>query len=52
MLEESRLSIAEIAFRVGYGDQSAFSRAFQRQWGQPPADYRRARQTKEWKSKQ
>ncbi len=47
LLEESRLSIAEIAFRVGYGDQSAFTRAFQRKWGQPPADYRRARQTKE-----
>ncbi len=44
-LTESRLSIAEIAHRVGYGDQSAFSRAFRRVWGETPAAYRRARKT-------
>lgn len=42
-LIESRLSLAEIAHRVGYGDQSAFSRAFRRVWGETPAAYRRAR---------
>lgn len=42
-LTESRLSLAEIAHRVGYGDQSAFSRAFRRVWGETPAAYRRAR---------
>jgi len=42
-LAESRLSIAEIAHRVGYGDQSAFTRAFRRVRGETPAAYRRAR---------
>ena len=31
------------AHQVGYGDQSAFSRAFRRVWGETPAAYRRAR---------
>lgn len=42
-LTDSSLSLAEIAHRVGYGDQSAFSRAFRRVWGETPAAYRRAR---------
>lgn len=42
LLETTRLPIAEIALRVGYGDQSAFSRAFRREMGRSPGDYRRA----------
>jgi len=40
MLEETDLSVAEIALRAGYGDQSAFARAFHRHLGCPPAAYR------------
>ena len=42
-LTDTRMPIAEIAHRVGYGDQSAFSRAFRRHWGETPAAYRRVR---------
>ncbi len=42
MLEKTRLSIAEIALRVGYGDQSAFARAFQRHMGSSPSKFRHA----------
>ncbi len=42
MLEETRLSIAEIALRVGYDDQSAFTRAFQRHMGSSPSKFRHA----------
>lgn len=38
-LRQGRLSIAEIAARVGYGSTSAFSTAFARAVGQPPARY-------------
>lgn len=40
MLENTNSSIAEIALRVGYGDQSAFARAFQRHMGASPAKFR------------
>jgi len=43
LLEQSQLPIAEIALRVGYGDQSALTRAFHRETGMAPADYRRSR---------
>ena len=44
LLETTPLPIAEIALRVGYGDQSAFTRAFRREMGRSPGDYRRAQQ--------
>ena len=34
-------SIAEVAAIVGYGSESSFNRAFRREFGQPPAQYRR-----------
>jgi transcriptional regulator GlxA family with amidase domain len=34
------LGIAEIGFRVGYDSEAAFSRAFKRQFGKPPASLR------------
>ena len=46
LLAGTALPIAEIAFRVGYGDQSAFTRAFQREIGETPADYRDSRQNR------
>jgi transcriptional regulator GlxA family with amidase domain len=40
LLRQSRLSIAEVALRVGYESEAAFNRAFMRHVGQPPADWR------------
>ncbi len=42
LLERGERSLADIAFAVGYGDQSAFTRAFRRVLGSTPADYRRS----------
>ena len=42
LLRGSRASLAEIAERVGYGSETALSRAFKRQVGVAPAVYRRA----------
>lgn len=42
LLRESTESVADIAFRCGFYDHSAFSRAFQRAMGVTPSDYRRA----------
>ncbi|MBQ7246396.1 MAG: helix-turn-helix transcriptional regulator, partial [Firmicutes bacterium] len=35
-------SVAEIAAECGYSDQSYFSRAFQKQYGTTPLEYRKA----------
>src|SRR5690606_6544236 len=41
MLRESDASVAEVAARVGYGSEFAFSAAFKREYGLPPGRYRR-----------
>ncbi len=41
LLEKSNLAIAEIALKVGYCDQSAFSRAFERHMGTTPSLFRK-----------
>lgn len=43
MLEAQGLSIAQTAARVGYESEAAFSRAFKKALGAPPAAWRRAR---------
>ncbi|MBB2494722.1 AraC family transcriptional regulator [Aquipseudomonas ullengensis] len=40
-LQDSALSIAQLADLLGYGDQSAFSRAFQRWYGTSPREWRK-----------
>lgn len=40
LLEEGRLSISELAFRLGYTEVSTFSRAFVRWYGVPPRVWR------------
>jgi AraC-like DNA-binding protein len=40
-LEEHDASLGEIAFNLGYSEQSAFSRAFTRWTGISPRDHRR-----------
>jgi AraC-like DNA-binding protein len=41
LLQEGDLSLAEIAARVGYESEFAFSRAFKRAYGVPPGQFRR-----------
>jgi AraC family transcriptional regulator, alkane utilization regulator len=40
LLRESPLSLADLAGRVGYESEAAFSRAFKRHLGAPPAAWR------------
>ena len=40
-LRETRMSIAQLAHSVGYDSEEAFSRAFKREFGMPPARWRR-----------
>lgn len=40
-LRETRRTIAQISFDVGYESEAAFTRAFRRAFGQPPATWRR-----------
>jgi len=41
LLRSSTLNLADIAERVGYTDPTSFSRAFKREYGQSPREYRR-----------
>lgn len=45
LLTESRLSLAELALRLGYSEESAFSRAVKAWWGQGPRELRRGSET-------
>ena len=42
LMRSSRYTVATIAQEVGYESEAAFSRAFKRLMGQPPAAWRRA----------
>lgn len=42
-LREERASVARIGERVGYDSEAAFNRAFKREFGMPPAVWRRLR---------
>jgi AraC-like DNA-binding protein len=42
LLRESKASVASVALEVGYDSEAAFSRAFKRVAGRPPAAWRRA----------
>lgn len=39
-LKDTQLQMAQIAFELGYGSESSFTRAFTRQTGLPPATWR------------
>ena len=43
MLSETKDSVAEVAFAVGFTSEAAFNRAFKREVGEPPASWRKAR---------
>lgn len=40
-ISDPRVSLVDLAFRLGFADQSAFSRAFARWTGRSPTEYRR-----------
>ncbi len=40
LLRYTDLTVGEVAFRVGFGDQLYFSRAFKRHYGEAPMSYR------------
>jgi AraC-like DNA-binding protein len=44
LLLETRATVASIALDVGYESEAAFSRAFRRLVGKPPASWRRERE--------
>ena len=46
-LQSSEDGVAEIAAAVGYGSEAAFNRAFKREFGCPPAQFRRRRRTRQ-----
>ena len=41
LLREERVSVADVAHRLGYDSEASFSRAFKRHVGVPPSDLRR-----------
>jgi len=41
-LRESREAVAQVGYAVGYESEAAFSRAFKREFGKGPAEWRRA----------
>lgn len=41
MLRDGNESTANIAYTVGFGSEAAFNRAFKREYGEPPATWRR-----------
>lgn len=42
LLTTTQMGVKEIAYFVGYEHHSSFVRAFQRRFGQPPKQYRKA----------
>ena len=48
LLLESTMNVASIALETGYDSEAAFSRAFKRLVGVPPATWRRQRTTHSW----
>ena len=43
LLNQPQLSVAEVGYRLGFSEPSAFHRAFKRVTGLTPQDYRRQR---------
>lgn len=41
LIYDKNISLADVAYRLGYSDQSAFSRAFVEWFGNPPGQYRK-----------
>ena len=50
ILVSSKANICEIAAEVGYASEAAFNRMFKREFGCPPAQFRRSRWMRETQS--
>lgn len=48
LLREGKQNSANIAYAVGFNSEAAFSRAFKREFGEPPAAWRRRIEAKKW----
>jgi pimeloyl-ACP methyl ester carboxylesterase/AraC-like DNA-binding protein len=48
MLSEGKQNTANVAYAVGFNSEAAFSRAFKREFGEPPAAWRRRVEAKKW----
>ncbi|HYX45927.1 MAG TPA: alpha/beta fold hydrolase [Sphingomicrobium sp.] len=48
MLRDGKQNTANIAYAVGFNSEAAFSRAFKREFGEPPAAWRRGVEAKKW----
>ena len=42
LLSSQKLNLEEVSFLLGYSEVRAFARAFKRQSGQTPSDFRRS----------
>jgi AraC-like DNA-binding protein len=42
LLREGKENTASVAHAVGFGSEAAFNRAFKREFGEPPATWRRS----------
>jgi AraC-like DNA-binding protein len=42
MLQTTREAVLQVASEVGYDSESAFNRAFKREFGMPPGQFRRS----------
>jgi pimeloyl-ACP methyl ester carboxylesterase/AraC-like DNA-binding protein len=48
MLRDGKQNTANIAYAVGFNSEAAFNRAFKREYGEPPAAWRRKVEAKKW----
>lgn len=49
LLRDGKDNTANIAYSVGFNSEAAFNRAFKREYGEPPASWRRSRQREDEK---
>jgi DNA-binding transcriptional LysR family regulator/AraC-like DNA-binding protein len=47
MLRDGKQSMANVAYAVGFNSEAAFNRAFKREFGEPPAAWRRGMESEE-----
>jgi len=47
MLRDGKTNTANIAYAVGFNSEAAFNRAFKREFGEPPASWRRRQEAQQ-----
>ena len=51
MLRDGKQNTANIAYAVGFNSEAAFNRAFKREYGEPPATWRRRIEAEEQRAR-